>query len=77
MMVPVTFGSLTTPQRIALGVLALLIEAYPKAVDRERISEATEYMRPSRDTYIQRLRARELVEVESRGTVRAAEMLFA
>jgi len=29
MMVPVTFGSLTTPQRIALGVLALLIEAYP------------------------------------------------
>jgi len=28
-MVPVTFGSLTTPQRIALGVLALLIEAYP------------------------------------------------
>ncbi len=29
MMVPVTFGSLTTPQRIALGVLALLIKAYP------------------------------------------------
>jgi hypothetical protein len=77
MMVPVTFGSLTTPQRIALGVLALLIEAYPKAVDRERISEATEYMRSSRDTYIQRLRARELVEVEGRGAVQAAETLFA
>ena len=28
MMVPVTFGSLTTPQRIALGILALLIGAY-------------------------------------------------
>ena len=48
-----------------------------KAADRERISEATEYMRSSRDTYIQRLRARELVEVEGRGAVQAAETLFA
>jgi hypothetical protein len=57
-------------------ILEVLIEAYPKAVDRERISEATSYQRSTRDTYLQRLGARRLVAWEGRGQVRASEELF-
>lgn len=42
-------------------VLEILISAWPDPVDRERISEATDYKRSSRDTYLQRLTARELI----------------
>lgn len=58
-----------------LAVLEVAVAAYPGAADKERISEATGYQRSSRDTYLQRLRSRRLVEVH-RGEVRAAEALF-
>jgi hypothetical protein len=57
-------------------VLEVALYAYPKAVDREEISDATSYKRSSRDTYLQRLGARRLITSESRGQVRAAEELF-
>jgi hypothetical protein len=57
-------------------ILAVLLEAYPKALEREVISEHTQYLRSSRDTYLQRLRARQLVTTEGRGAVRAADTLF-
>lgn len=58
-----------------LAVLEVAVKAYPGAVEKERISEATGYQRSSRDTYLQRLRSRRLVEVH-RGEVRAAAELF-
>ncbi len=65
-------------QRLPEGerrVLQVLVEAYPKAVERERISDLTEYKRSSRDTYLQRLSARKLVQAEGRGAVRASAEL--
>lgn len=58
------------------AVARALIRAYPKAVEREALSEATEYKRSSRDTYLQRLMARRLVTSSGRGEVRASEELF-
>lgn len=57
-------------------LLEALIRAYPKAVDREALSEATEYKRSSRDTYLQRLTARRLIILAGRGQVQASEELF-
>jgi hypothetical protein len=57
-------------------VLEVLLEYYPEAVERETIDKATGYKRSSRDTYLQRLRARQLVEFAGRGEVRASETLF-
>ncbi len=56
-------------------VLGVLVDAFPDSVDRNRISELTEYKRSSRDTYLQRLSARQLITSE-RGTVRASDVLF-
>lgn len=56
-------------------VLEAVIGYWPEASDRDAISEATGYKRSSRDTYLQRLGARELVTSE-RGGVRAADELF-
>jgi chromosome segregation and condensation protein ScpB len=67
-------------QKLPVGeraVLEVVVAAYPEPVDRERISEATEYQRSSRDTYLQRLRSRQLVTEAGRGMVRAADTLFA
>ncbi len=58
------------------AVLGVLIESFPNSVDRASIDNATGYKRSSRDTYIQRLRSRRLVEVKRDG-VRASEKLFA
>ena len=57
-------------------ILAQLVGTYPDGIDREHLSEMTGYTRSSRNTYLQRLRARELV-VDQGGTVRASETLFA
>jgi len=57
-------------------ILGLLIANYPEAVDRERLSDETGYQRSSRDAYIQRLSARQLVEQEGRGMVKASDKLF-
>lgn len=57
-------------------VLSALTDAYPRAIERGRLDEATGYQRSSRDTYLQRLRARQLVVDVGRGEVRASDQLF-
>jgi hypothetical protein len=57
-------------------ILDLLVQAYPDSVDREVLSEKTDYKRSSRDTYLQRLSSRRLVENVGRGEVRASSNLF-
>lgn len=56
-------------------ILEILVAVYPKTVDRVALDEATGYARSSRDTYLQRLGARRLVDTE-RGSVRASQELF-
>ena len=58
------------------AVLEAVVAAYPEAIARDSISTETEYARSSRDTYLQRLAARRLVEPVGRGSVRAAKELF-
>jgi len=56
-------------------ILELLIEIYPKSIERETLSEQLGYARSSRNTYLQRLAAGHLVT--SVGTsVRASDELF-
>jgi hypothetical protein len=57
-------------------VLTQLIAAYPDAVDKPAIDDATGYARSSRDAYINRLRAKQLVIDVGRGAVKASETLF-
>jgi hypothetical protein len=57
------------------ALLELVIGAYPDAVEREVLSEASGYQRSSRDTFLQRLAARRLIVTE-RGAVRASDLLF-
>ncbi|MFL5303055.1 MAG: ATP-binding protein [Anaeromyxobacteraceae bacterium] len=59
------------------AVLEVAVASYPEPVDRERITELTGYQRATRNTYLQRLGARKLVEDAGRGLVRASETLFA
>lgn len=56
-------------------VLELLIELYPDATMRETIDSTTGYKRSSRDAYLQRLSARELIAF-SNGMPRASADLF-
>jgi hypothetical protein len=58
------------------AVLEAVIRAYPKPVHREALEEAIGYRRSSRDAYIQRLRARRVIEIVGRGEIRASETLF-
>lgn len=55
-------------------VLEVLIGRYPHHVDRNDIDEATGYKRSSRDAYLQRLSARELIHPSA--APRAADTLF-
>jgi hypothetical protein len=57
-------------------VLEVLIAAYPDSVRRDAIDETTGYKRSSRDTYLQRLGARRLVESMGGGMVRSSKDLF-
>lgn len=57
-------------------VFEVVVAGYPEAVSREAIDEATGYKRSSRDTYLQRLGSRRLVESVGRGEVRASRTLF-
>lgn len=57
-------------------VLEILIAAYPRPVERTELDRQTGYQRSSRDTYLQRMRAKQLVEEPTRGFVRASEDLF-
>lgn len=58
------------------NVLEIVIQHYPQAIDRTLIDAKTNYARSSRDAYLQRLLARELITTEGRGGVRASDMLF-
>lgn len=57
-------------------LLEVLIQNYPSDVERSQLDEQIGATRSSRNTYISRLRARELVEVPSAGTVKASPNLF-
>ena len=56
-------------------ILSVLIDAYPKGIVRSDLDEPTGYKRSSRDTYLQRLRSRRLIEMVG-SSVRAASLLF-
>lgn len=56
-------------------LLGVLVDAYPQAVDKDVLSETTGYQRSSRDTYLQRLSARELI-TRKHGHIYASEQLF-
>lgn len=56
-------------------ILAALIDAHPHGMTRDEIGAATSFKRSSRDTYLQRLGARKLVEKRN-GRVFASGMLF-
>lgn len=57
-------------------ILEALIAAYPKAIQRDDLSEATGYQRSTRDRYLLYMRNKQLIEEPSRGEVRASEGLF-
>lgn len=56
-------------------ILALVAGRFPGGMTRDEISAATDYKRSSRDTYLQKLAARRLIE-NAGGTVTASETLF-
>lgn len=57
-------------------VLEILIGAYPNAVSRDAITEKTNYLRSSRDAYIARMKAKELVVDAGSGMLKASDNLF-
>ncbi len=57
------------------AVLAFVWSEHPRIVSREEISDATDYKRSSRDTYLKRLKSRLLVITSASG-VRASDLLF-
>jgi hypothetical protein len=57
-------------------ILSALIEAYPNSVDRESLDDSTGFKRSTRDAYLQRLAAKELVSEPRRGAVQASAQLF-
>jgi hypothetical protein len=57
-------------------LLDLVVTAYPESIDREVLSEGTGFKRSSRDTYLQRLGAKRLVQSVGRGAVKASDLLF-
>lgn len=56
--------------------LEVLLTHYPTPLHRDQLDEPTGYKRSSRDAYLSRLAARELVETVGRGEVKAADQLF-
>lgn len=57
-------------------VLQYLVGAYPNAVEKLTIDDVTGYKRSTRDAYLSRLAAKQLVADAGRGTVKAADTLF-
>lgn len=50
--------------------------AYPEPIDREQVRDTTNYKRSSSDTFVQRLRSRQLLTEAGHRQVRASETLF-
>lgn len=65
-------GKLPTGERV---ILDLLVNVYPGWMERSLLDEPSGFSRSTRNTYIQRLSARELIEIDGQ-SVRASEMLF-
>lgn len=66
-------------ERLPLGekaILEVLLQHYPQAVHRDVLETATGYKRSSRDAYLSRLAAKNLVIDAGRGYVKASEGLF-
>lgn len=60
---------------LGVKIFEVLVEKYPDFIERDELDGPTGYTRSSRNTYLQRLGARRLIETN--GTqVRAAENLF-
>lgn len=57
-------------------VLEVLISNYPRPIHRDEIDAVTGFKRATRDAYLLRLRARELVDQVGRGEVKASDDLF-
>lgn len=58
------------------AILRVLVERYPEAIPRETLTDETNYKRSTRDAYLQRLSAKQLVTEPSRGEVVASATLF-
>jgi hypothetical protein len=58
------------------AILKALIETHPDAVERSALDESTGFKRSTRDAYLARLAAKQLVTEPTRGMVRASEELF-
>jgi hypothetical protein len=56
-------------------LLAIIVDRYPSDVDRQELSDLAGYQRSSRDAFLQRLGARQLITAD-RGRVRASDQLF-
>lgn len=57
-------------------ILEKLLEVHPQSLDRDMISELTGYTRRTRDAYIYNMLAKEIVEIPSKGQVKASDLLF-
>lgn len=57
-------------------ILEVLLAAYPESVDREFVSEQTQFKKSTRDAYLQRMSSKMVVTEPGRGLVRAADTLF-
>lgn len=65
--------------RLPIGeraILEQLIARYPEGAARDELTEKTGYQRSTRDTYLQRLGAKQLVIDLGRGSVKASDTLF-
>jgi len=58
------------------AVLKQLVQVYPQTIDRPSITDATGYKPSTRNAYLARLRAKQLVVEVNREDVRASETLF-
>jgi hypothetical protein len=57
-------------------LLQILIDAHPGSVSRDELTDKSNYLRSSRDTYLQRLSSKKLVTIVDRGLVKASDDLF-
>ena len=57
-------------------ILEAVCDVYPEPVSRENLSDSTGFKRSTRNAYIQRLAARELVQETDRDHVKAVDALF-
>lgn len=58
------------------ALLEILIGAYPHSISKDVLTEKTGYMRSSRDAYLARMRAKQIITEPTRGEVRASDTLF-